>query len=684
MNINYNITPQIIRTWDLPRLNKLAKDIRARITEVVLKRGGHLAPSLGVVELTIALHYVFDTPKDKIIWDVGHQSYAHKLITGRWNEFETLRTLNGIAGFPKRKESEYDVFDSGHSGNSISVALGLVSAAKFTKDAEKIIAVIGDGSIVTGMAFEALNYAGASHDNLIVVLNDNEMSIGKSTGAMAKYLNRMITGKMYNRLKADTWNLLGILPKNISRKTRLAAKKIELGLKNLIAPSVIFEEMGFRYLGPFDGHNLLQLIENFQKIKNLSGPTLVHIVTKKGKGYEPAEKEPEKYHGIAPIMNPPQADKIQNSKFANMGDVFGKALIELAEKDSKICAISAGMCLGTGLFEFKKKFPDRFFDVGICEQHAVTFAAGLALKGLKPVVAIYSTFLARAYDQIIQDVALQNLPVIFAIDRAGIVGEDGPTHHGLFDISYLRAIPNLIIAAPKDSNELVNMLKLALQANLPFAIRYPKGCLHCPEMSERILKNTKFIKATEYTEDTDAVFHRNDNSVISVPSVANIDFFRALSELNNPLQIGKGEIIDKFNIQARTAKKSLCVLTIGSMVIPCYQALKILESETQRTTENERWSMVTLVNMRFVKPLDEKLLTQLIPSHDIIITVEENTLNGGFGSAIMETQQKNSNFIRLGLQDNFIGQGTREELLDQYGLSLVKLKDKFKQVLDTI
>ncbi|MEO0076685.1 MAG: 1-deoxy-D-xylulose-5-phosphate synthase, partial [candidate division WOR-3 bacterium] len=421
-----NITPEIIRKWDLAKLNQLAKDIRTRIIETVEKRGGHLAPSLGVVELAIALHYVFDTPHDKLIWDVGHQAYAHKLLTGRWQEFETLRTFGGISGFPKRKESIYDVFDTGHSGNSISVALGIATAAKLKNEQYKVIAVIGDGSIVTGMAFEALNNAGSSTENLIVILNDNEMSIGKTTGAMAKYLNRIITGRLYNRLKADTWNLLGLLPKSLAGKARLAAKKIEEGLKSLLAPSIIFEELGFRYLGPFDGHNLKVLIENFQKIKKMKGRILVHVVTKKGKGHALAEKYPEHYHGVSPFQINCQKTKFSNSKSISNSEVFGNALIEIAEKDSRVCAISAGMCLGTGLMAFKQKFPERFFDVGICEQHAVTFAAGLASQGLRPVVAIYSTFLARAYDQIIQDIALQNLPVIFAIDRAGIVGEDGP------------------------------------------------------------------------------------------------------------------------------------------------------------------------------------------------------------------------------------------------------------------
>jgi len=630
MSKNYNITPEIIRTWDIAKLNKLAQDIRARIIETVGKRGGHLAPSLGVVELTIALHYVFDTPKDKIVWDVGHQSYAHKLITGRWHEFETLRSAGGIAGFPKRKESEYDVFDTGHSGNSISIASGLATAAKLANENYKAIAVIGDGSIVTGMAFEALNYTGAVRENFIVILNDNEMSIGKSTGAMAKYLNRMITGRMYNRLKVDTWNLLGILPKDLSGKARFAARKLEEGLKNLVAPSVIFEEMGFRYIGPFDGHNLSLLIENFQKIKNMQGPILGHVVTKKGKGYEPAEKEPEMYHGIGPFEI-----KKSNSKnnLLSTSDVFGKALIELAEKDNRICAISAGMCLGTGLIGFKKKFPERFFDVGICEQHAVSFAAGLALKGLKPVVAVYSTFLARAYDQIIQDVALQDLPVVFAIDRAGIVGEDGPTHHGNFDISYLRAVPNMTIAAPKDLTELVNMLEFGLKYNGPFVFRYPKGNF-------------------AYAE---------------------------LPKLNNQIEIGKAEIIYEISTKEQQLKNKLCILAIGSMVLSSYQALKLLEND-----RNVR-CQIKLVNMRFVKPLDEKLLTQLIKNDDVVITVEENTLTGGFGSAVMEFFERNylapRQILRLGIEDIFIEQGKRENLLDQCGLSPLKLKEKFNAAI---
>jgi 1-deoxy-D-xylulose-5-phosphate synthase len=632
-----NITPEIIRTWDIPKLNNLSQDIRKKIIDTVGQNGGHLAPSLGVVELTLALHYVFDTPHDKIIWDVGHQSYAHKLITGRWDKFSTLRTEGGIAGFPKRQESDYDVFDSGHSGNSISVALGLATAAKLKKENLKTIAVIGDGSIVTGMAFEALNNTGASKENLIVVLNDNEMSIGKSTGAMAKYLNRMITGQMYNRMKADTWNLLGILPKDLSGKARLAAKKIEEGLKSLVAPSIIFEELGFRYIGPFDGHNIMQLIENFKKVKNMNGPILVHVVTKKGKGYEPAEKEPEIFHGIGPFATKRVLNS--NNHSTSTSDAFGKALVELAEKDNRICAISAGMCLGTGLTEFRKRFPERFFDVGICEQHAVTFAAGLALKGLRPVVAVYSTFLARAYDQIIQDVALQNLPVVFAIDRAGIVGEDGPTHHGNFDISYLRAIPNLIISAPKNMKELGKMLSLAIESNRPFAIRYPRGTMNFNQWQK---------------EDCEMV-------------------------------IGKAEIVYESKPLNIKSKNKLCVLAIGSMNEPAYQAIQIMMKNDKSQLPEVN---IMLINMRFVKPLDEAMLLRIIRPGDVIITVEENTRSGGFGSAILELMEKNrisqNNVICIGLDDTFIEQGKREQLLDRYGLSALKLAEKFNAAIKQI
>lgn len=645
--MNTNITPTEIRKMNMADLYKLAQAVRERIINVTSIRGGHLAPSLGVVELTIALHYAFNTPSDKIIWDVGHQSYAHKLITGRWEKFDTLRTYQGIAGFPKQSESEFDTFDTGHSGNSISVALGITTAVNLKKQSNKTIAVIGDGSIVTGMSFEALNYAGDAHQNLIVVLNDNEMSIGKSTGAMARYFSRMITGRMYNKLKTDTWNLLGLLPQRLSGRARLAARKLEEGLKNLIAPSIIFEEMGFRYLGPFNGHNLDLLIDTFKRVKNIRGPVLVHVVTKKGKGYEPAEKDPEIFHGVGPFQK--LNGTTDSSKLVkNCCDVFGDTLIELAEKDERICAISAGMCLGTGLAEFKKRFPERFFDVGICEQHAVTFAAGLALKGLRPVVAIYSTFLARAYDQIIQDVALQNLPVIFAVDRAGIVGEDGPTHHGNFDISYLRIIPNLTIGAPKDSQELTQMFKIAVQHHGPFVIRYPRGTL-----------NACTFPNQQHTSE--------------------FDIRSGFSNLSKPISdIGKAEIL--YQNQKINGKPTFVILAIGSMVNNTYEAVvKLVDTGKVKACN------LTLVNMRFVKPYDENLLTKLITDNATVITIEENTLAGGFGSSMLEFLEikgiKTRQIVRFGLVDKFIEQGKRDELLDRYGLSVEQIKKRIEQIL---
>jgi 1-deoxy-D-xylulose-5-phosphate synthase len=606
--------PADLKKLTIAELAILASEIRHEIIQVTAKRGGHLAPSLGVVELTIALHYVFDTPNDKIIWDVGHQSYAHKLITGRRKQFETLRTLNGLSGFPKRNESVYDVFDTGHSGNSISVALGLADAAQLKKESFKSIAVIGDGSIVTGMAFEALNNTGFQKRDVIVVLNDNEMSIAKSNGAIAAHLNRIITGQFYNRVRTDVWNLLGLLPKNLGGKARFAAKKVEEGLKNLIVPSVIFEELGFRYIGPIQGHNLTELITTFQRLKNSHEPILIHVVTKKGKGYEPAELQPEVFHGIGPFD--PDSGQPLSANPAGFTKAFGESITEFAENDKNIVVITAGMCLGAGLEKFRKKFPDRFYDVGICEQHAVTFAAGLALGGMKPVVAIYSTFFVRAYDQLIQDVCLQRLPVVFAIDRAGLVGEDGPTHHGLFDLSYLRLIPNLIVMAPKDETELKAMFQVALEYNDgPVAIRYPR------------------------------------DKAVGVGKTANV-------------KMGKAEIIRE--------GKDGCVLAIGSSVLSTFEVCENLAREGID---------LCVVNTRFVKPLDKELLLILAKRFTRFVTVEENTSIGGFGSAIIEFYQSQGIQVAvkmIGLEDNFIGQGKREELLNAQGLSGQKLFDTLR------
>ncbi|MEO0131474.1 MAG: 1-deoxy-D-xylulose-5-phosphate synthase [candidate division WOR-3 bacterium] len=639
--ITKNIYPEDIRTLSITELENLAAILRARIIDVVLRRGGHLASSLGCVELAIALHYVFNTPEDKIIWDVGHQSYAHKLITGRFEAFETLRTYGGISGFPKRDESIYDVFDTGHSGNAISVALGIATAAKLTGKNIKSIAVIGDGSIVNGMAFEALNHAGAGWDNLIVVLNDNEMAISQTRGAMANYLNKIITGRMYNQLKARIWRMLELLPKNLRGRARLYAKKLQAGIKNLLAPSILFEELGFRYFGPLDGHNLSLLIDTFKKVKEITGPILIHVVTKKGKGYPPAEREPEKFHGVSPtrknLAYPEKLISMSNTdsvaKDITTSSYFGETLVKLAERDPRICAITAGMCLGTGLEAFKQKFPSRFFDVGICEEHAVTFAAGLALMGLRPVVAIYATFLSRAYDQIIQDVALQNLPVIFAIDRAGIAGEDGPTHHGTLTLSYLRVVPNLVIAVPKDLNEIEQLLEFGIKCNRPFALLYPKGTL----------KEIPIIKT------------------------------------DTPLALAKAEIIINNTENSRFADlPKLIIFALGAVIYEAYEALR----------KFERLENVILVNLRWLKPIDEELIKRLVSEDDYVVSVEENTKIGGLGSALLEIFGKFNifpkKFIALGLDDKFIAHGTREELLSLEGLTAHKLVQVFSNLLKEI
>lgn len=611
--------PEDLRRLSIIELRRLAAEIRNRIIATVSQTGGHLAPSLGVVELTLALHYVFDTPEDRVVWDVGHQCYAHKLITGRQQQFSLLRTSAGLSGFPKRAESPYDVFDAGHAGDAISVALGMAIADNLCGAKRRTVAVIGDGSIVTGIAFEALNNAGGIQANLIVVLNDNEMSIARSNGAFAHYLNRIITGRLYNRLRADVWNLLGRLPSNLSGRARLAARKLEEGLKNLIAPSIIFEELGFRYFGPFDGHNLITLIDTFRKVRDLNQPIIVHVVTRKGRGYPPAEREPELFHGIGRFDIATGKPEPVESGFTH---AFGDELVRLAEQDDRIVAITAGMTLGTGLAEFRKRFPKRFFDVGIAEQHAVGLAAGLSLAGLRPVVAIYSTFLARAYDQIIQDIGLQNLPVVFAIDRAGLVGEDGPTHHGNLDFSYLRCIPGITIAAPADETELRMMLRFALQPRTsPIAIRYPRG--------------------------------KSSGTLSAVPPIAE----------------GRGVVLHTptGDIQPRIA-----LLAVGTAVLPALTAARILEQE----------GISTLVaNMRFIKPIDERLIADAVRC-PLIMTLEENTIVGGLGSAVLERiPDTKARVVRLALPDAWVPHGKRSEQLTLVGLNPETIVERVRKEL---
>ena len=612
-------SPADVRRLSLDQLCELAAEVRELIIQTTAKNGGHTASSLGVVELTLALHYVFDTPKDQIVWDVGHQCYAHKIITGRREQFRTLRQKDGISGFPKKSESEYDTFDTGHSGDSIAVALGSAVGDRLNGSSRRSVAVIGDGSVVAGMAFEALNQAGCLKQDVVVVLNDNEMSIARSTGAMAGYLNRMITGKMYNRLRGDVWNLLGHLPEDLGGKSRVAARKLQEGLKNLVVPSILFEELGFRYIGPVDGHNLAELIDTFKRVRQLHGPVLVHVVTRKGKGYEPAMRHPEQFHGTGPF----DVDSGQplSSAGTTFTGAFGAKMVELAGRDERVVAVTAGMCLGTGLSPFREKFPNRLFDVGICEQHALAFGAGLAMAGVRPVVAVYSTFLARGLDQVIQDVCLQKLPVVLAVDRGGLVGEDGPTHHGAFDLSYLGMVPGLVVMAPMDEAELGAMLEFAIgHVGGPIAIRYPRGGSGLPPRT-----------------------------------------------VAAPVELGRAEVL-------RDGDRG-CVLAVGYMSCVASRAADVLSN---------RGIDVTLVNSRFVKPLDRDLILSLADRHSAIVTIEENVLAGGFGSAVRELVERSGKVARVtsvGLEDRFYEQGPRDWLLDQAGLSPEKLADRLQQIL---
>lgn len=601
--------PIDVKKLDLEELGKLCGEIREEIISTVLKNGGHLASNLGVVELTVALHHVFELPHDKVIWDVGHQSYAHKILTGRRDRFHTLRQYEGISGFPKRDESPYDAFDSGHSGTSISSALGMAEARRQRGEEGKVIAVIGDGSMTAGVAFEGLNQTGHVDQDLIVILNDNEMSISPNVGALSSYLNRLMTGQFVNRFREDIKAFLDTLP-GIGKSVLRFAKQAEESLKGLLIPGLLFEELGLKYIGPIDGHRLDYLIETFQNIKKLRGPILVHVITKKGKGYPPAEMNPARFHSVSPFVvetGEPRKDQIKNPP--TYTEVFGDTLCQLAKENRRLIAITAAMQSGTGLEQFSKEFPDRFYDIGIAEQHAVTFAAGLALEGMKPVVAIYSTFLQRAYDQVLQDVCLQNLPVVFALDRGGIVGEDGPTHHGLFDFSYLRHIPNLVIMVPKDEDEFQHMIKTAVECPLPVAFRYPRG-------KGEGVKRSDILKS---------------------------------------IDIGKGEVLRKGD--------DVLILAIGSTVYPSLRAA-------------ERLAQVginpTVINSRFLKPLDGDLLCDWAKRIEKVLTVEENVLLGGFGSAVLELFQERGLFSirvkRLGIPDLFVEHGPQSLLRAKYGI----------------
>jgi 1-deoxy-D-xylulose-5-phosphate synthase len=602
--------PSDIRSMALKDLKVLAKEIRQKILATVSRTGGHLASNLGVVELTLALHYVFDTPNDIIIWDVGHQCYTHKLLTGRKDAFSTLRQYGGLCGFPKREESVYDAFDVGHSSTSISVALGMAEALSKNGSENKAIAVIGDGSLTAGLAFEALNQAGAVDRDLIVVLNDNEMSISPNVGALSSYLNRILTGQLFSRMRDDMKSFLNTLP-GVGGSMSKIAKKWEEFVKGLLTPGLLFEELGFRYVGPLDGHRLRGLIETFKNVRKLKGPFLLHVITKKGRGYPPAESAPTRFHGIGPF-DLETGEIPAKSGPPTYTSVFGKTLVQLAERDERVVAVTAAMPQGTGLETFSKIFPDRFYDVGIAEQHGVTFAAGLAAQGLKPVVAIYSTFLQRAYDQILHDVCLQDLPVVFAMDRGGIVGEDGATHQGLFDLSYMRHMPNMILMAPKDEKELQQMLSTALQCGHPSALRYPKGSGHGVQLMEGSIET---------------------------------------------IEVGCWEVLREGD--------ELLILAVGSTVYPALEAADVLANQGIDAT---------VVNGRFIKPLDEELLIPLVRRIPKLVTVEENVLAGGLGSAVVELIHdrlgavKDLGILRLGIPDAFVEHGSIHELRTRYGL----------------
>lgn len=597
--------PKDLKELSLEQLQILTQEIRNEIINTCARTGGHVAPSLGVVELTIALYRVFETERDKIIWDVGHQTYAQKLITGRHDKFHTLRTYKGISGFPKRNESPYDVFDTGHSSTSLSAATGFALARDLNGENYHIVNVIGDGSLGAGMAFEALNHLGHLKKDIIVVLNDNERSIGETVGALSQYLTKIITTRTYNRFRDDLWIFLGKFPPYIRDRGRNFAKRIQEGLKGLYAPAIIFEELGFRYIGPLDGHKLGELIDTFSRVKEMKGPRLVHVVTKKGKGYRPAEQEPERFHGIGPYDKKTGQEKHKAKSYT---EVFGEAIVRFAKEHKKIVAITAGMCLGTGLTKFREELPERFFDVGITEQHAVTMAGALALAGYIPVCAIYSTFLQRAYDQIIHDICLQKLPVIFCVDRAGLVGEDGPTHHGPFDLSYFGCIPNIVLSAPKDGEELIALLKTGIDYRRgPFVIRYPRG---------------------------------------------------SCGDINNydpaPIPVGKWEILNN--------GKDIAIFATGSMVHKAIEALPMLKQHNLDPI---------LLNARYIKPLDTTLVKEVIKKVTRIFTIEENALNGGFGSAIIDlgiALDIPTRIYRLGLADEFVEHGSRDTLLKITGL----------------
>ncbi len=612
---NYPLLAQIdspadLRQLEETRLAQLADELRHFLVDSVSQTGGHLAAGLGVVDLTIAMHHVFNTPEDRFIWDVGHQAYPHKILTGRRDRMHTLRQKDGIAGFPRRCESTHDAFGAGHSSTSISAALGMAAAAKQKGDSRHIVAVIGDGAMSGGMAFEAMNHAGALDLDLLVILNDNEMSISKPVGAVSNHLARLLSGKFYTSVREGSMNALKHIP-SISE----LMERAEEHMKGMVMPSTLFEELGFNYIGPIDGHDLPTLVTTLRNMKAMHGPRLLHVVTKKGHGYMPAEENPCVYHGVTPF-NPSTGEMAKKNGGPTYTQVFGDWLCKTAVKDNRLVAVTPAMCEGSGMVSFAEQYPERFFDVGIAEQHAMTFAAGMACEGLKPVVAIYSTFLQRGYDQLAHDISLQNLDVTLAVDRAGLVGQDGATHAGSFDLSYVRTLPNMVILAPSDENECYQMLQTAYEHEGPAMVRYPRG---------------------------------------SGPGVA-------IKEPCATIPLGKGEL--------RRQGSSVAILAFGSMLAPALKAADALD--------------LTVANMRFVKPLDEALILQLAEQHELLVTVEENMIQGGAGSAVNELlaqSHKTVPIINLGLPDQYIEHGQSADQLQECGLDADGIQ---RSILDVI
>lgn len=625
--LNQINSPADLRKLRQDQLPQVAQEIRETIISTVSKTGGHLGGSLGAVELVLSLHYAFNTPEDHLVWDVGYQAYAHKLITGRRDRFHTLRQLNGVSGFPHRDESPYDLFTIGHGCTSIGTAFGLARARDHQGQKHKVVAVIGDGSLPGGMALEALNNVGHSNTDFLLILNDNKMAIAPATGALSRTLNHIITDPLYNRLRRKVQERVQRVPKLGYRILRLA-RQLEEHLKSFITPGILFEELGFRYFGPVDGHDFNELVTTLSHIKDLPGPKLLHVVTVKGKGLSYAEQEQWKYHGVVPF-DPSTGEFIKKPASETYTQRFGKTVIALAEQDPKVVAITAAMPDGTGLVEYSKRFPNRFYDVGMCEQHAVAFAAGLAKAGMKPVTAIYSTFFQRAYDQAIHDVCIQRLPVIFCLDRGGLAGDDGITHHGLFDLAYLGPLPNLVVAAPKDLDEFEAMLTFATQHTAgPIAIRYPRG------------------------------------GVLRTPELPIVEPVAATT----PLHVGKAEWLVKGT--------DVALLALGSMVVPSLEAAALLKQEG---------ISASVINARWAKPLDTALIEELAQSHRAIVTIEEGVRRGGFGSAVLDHLESNGiNRVRVrvvALPTKFFEHGKRELLLEQAGLTSPAIAAHAKDIL---